>query len=320
MTPAAAASAISVPITIEPEASPAPDVDGWLKVMAAVSVSVPAAELQHPAPAPSQERVMAGFMPSFAASSVGQQSAPVLTPAAASAAGQVMPPAASLWAGPGARLATMVHQHRGLTYVVAAAGLVLLVILLVVFSLRGDGSKAPELVNPQAATSASPAKPEPPKVEEPKPEAAKAPEVKPTTQARPASGGRGRHRAGKSERVAAPEPAPAAPPSRLPNPFLDAQNVSQARISAVVRSKSNQASIKSCYERALKMDNRITSGRIDVTVSVGTSGHVQRVVINAPPSFIMVEPCIKNAVKRWVFPSSSEEYATNFPLIMQGGM
>jgi len=47
---------------------------------------------------------------------------------------------------------------------------------------------------------------------------------------------------------------------------------------------------------------------------------VQRVVINAPSSFIMVEPCIKTAVKRWVFPPSSEEYATNFPLIMQGGM
>jgi hypothetical protein len=56
-----------------------------------------------------------------------------------------------------------------------------------------------------------------------------------------------------------------------------------------------------------------------VTVSIGTSGAVQRVVINAPPSFIMVEPCIKNAVKHWAFPPNSEEYATNFPLIMQGG-
>jgi hypothetical protein len=33
----------------------------------------------------------------------------------------------------------------------------------------------------------------------------------------------------------------------------------------------------------------------------------------------MVEPCIKNAVKHWAFPPNSEEYATNFPLIMQGG-
>ena len=96
--------------------------------------------------------------------------------------------------------------------------------------------------------------------------------------------------------------------------------MSQSQISAVVRSKANQAALKSCYERALKMDNHLTSGRVDVTVSVGTSGTVQRVVINAPSSFILVEPCIKGAVKRWVFPPSTEEYATNFPLIMQGGM
>jgi hypothetical protein len=68
------------------------------------------------------------------------------------------------------------------------------------------------------------------------------------------------------------------------------------------------------------MDNHLTSGRIDVTVSIGMSGTVEHVVVNAPSSFILVEPCIKTAVRRWVFPPSSEEYATNFPLIMQGGM
>jgi hypothetical protein len=105
-----------------------------------------------------------------------------------------------------------------------------------------------------------------------------------------------------------------------PNPFDDARNVSQAQIMAVVRNPANQAALKSCYERALKMDNHLTSGRIDVTVSISTSGVVQRVVVNAPSSFILVEPCIKGAVKRWQFPSNTEEYGTNFPLIMQGGM
>ncbi len=47
---------------------------------------------------------------------------------------------------------------------------------------------------------------------------------------------------------------------------------------------------------------------------------MQRVVINAPASFILVEPCIKNAVKRWTFPSNVEDYGMSFPLIMQGGM
>jgi hypothetical protein len=104
------------------------------------------------------------------------------------------------------------------------------------------------------------------------------------------------------------------------NPLGDAKAVSREQISAVVRNTTNQAALKSCYERALKMDNHLTRGRVDVTVSVGTSGTVQRVVSKAPSSFILVEPCIKGAVKRWVFPPSKEEYAVNFPLILHAGM
>ena len=89
---------------------------------------------------------------------------------------------------------------------------------------------------------------------------------------------------------------------------------------AVVRDSGNQAALRACYERALKMDTRLTSGRIDVTVSIRTSGSVQRVVINAPASFILVEPCIKAAVRRWHFPPNTEDYATSFPLILQGGL
>jgi outer membrane biosynthesis protein TonB len=103
-------------------------------------------------------------------------------------------------------------------------------------------------------------------------------------------------------------------------PLDDAKAVSREQISAVVRNKANMAALRSCYERALKMDNQLTRGRVDVTVSIGTSGTVQRVVTKAPSSFGLVEPCIKGAVKRWVFPPSPEEYATNFPLILQGGM
>jgi hypothetical protein len=68
------------------------------------------------------------------------------------------------------------------------------------------------------------------------------------------------------------------------------------------------------------MDDRLTSGRMDVTVSISASGTVDRVVVNAPANFVLVEPCIKMAVKRWKFPPSSEDYGTNFPLILQGGM
>ena len=168
---------------------------------------------------------------------------------------------------------------------------------------------------------------------EPKMVAADPPKPEPVAEEKPAPGVRmtGKHGSGKSSRRVdvgpAPERQPAAPKpaakptlAARPNPFDESKTVSQSQISSVVRNKANQSALKSCYERALKMDNHLTSGRIDVTVSIGTSGAVQRVVINAPSSFILVEPCIKSAVKRWVFPPSVEEYGTNFPLIMQGGM
>jgi predicted Zn finger-like uncharacterized protein len=218
-------------------------------------------------------------------------------------------------------------NRPGMKYVVAACVIVGLVILIVMLTLRMDTRKVAD-IDPAPAPAREPIVAEPPK-----PTAAEPPKPEPVIEAKPVQGthSTGKHGSGKSPRHVDVGPAPVRPPEQKqpakstlpqrPNPFDESKpSVSQSQISAVVRSKANQAGLKSCYERALKMDNRLTSGRIDVTVSVGTSGTVQRVVINAPSSFILVEPCIKSAVKRWVFPPSSEEYGTNFPLIMQGGM
>jgi hypothetical protein len=209
------------------------------------------------------------------------------------------------------------QRHRGLVYVGAAVGFVVLVILLVVVSLRGDGAKAPQPVQPVASTTPAPepAKAEPPKVE---PAAAKPTDErpKPASPRKTKGSGKTGHGGSVAEELV-PPPLPRG--DSRPNPFAHPP-VSQERISAVVRNPNNQAMLKSCYERALKRDNHLTSGRVEVTVSVGMSGSVQRVVINAPASFILVEPCIKSAVRRWAFPPNSEDYATNFPLIMQGGM
>ena len=224
-------------------------------------------------------------------------------------------------------IAGLFQRQPGLKYVVAVLAIVALIILLGMVILRGESQTRSE--------PAAPAEAEPPKAAEPKLAAAESPapppaQEKPAPVTSPSAPSRGKsfsgksvhHRSHASERPAK-EKAPA-PPPRLtgarPNPFDEAKSVSQSQITAVVRNPANQAALKSCYERALKMDNHLTSGRIDVTVSIGMSGAVQRVVINAPSSFILVEPCIKGAVKRWVFPASTEEYATNFPLIMQGGM
>jgi hypothetical protein len=92
----------------------------------------------------------------------------------------------------------------------------------------------------------------------------------------------------------------------------------EAMIIAVV--KKNQTTIKTCYERALKRDDRLRSGRIDVTAELGPSGTVKSVSLTAPPEFVTVEACIKTAVRRWAFPTSPKEYRAEFPLIMQGNL
>jgi len=223
----------------------------------------------------------------------------------------------------------------GMKYLLAAGIIVVLVLLIALVSFRMDSHKVPvEPELPQAKAVVEPTV----VVEEPKPTESEPQPVVAAVDERPTPTprGGGKRGAGKTVKQVGPAPMPS-PPSRSPerpvpslsgrpgtdsrpNPFDESKAVSQAQIGAVVRNKVNQAALKACYERALKMDNHLTSGRIDVTVSIGMSGIVQHVVVNAPSSFILVEPCIKTAVRRWVFPPSSEEYATNFPLIMQGGM
>jgi predicted Zn finger-like uncharacterized protein len=236
-------------------------------------------------------------------------------------------------------VAAIFQRQPGLKYVVAALAIVALIILLGLVILRGgerdtrSESTAPVPAEPAAPVPAEPAAP--PRAEETKPVAPAAPpaptppppEEKPAPTVAPPSGkstsGKSGRRGGRAAERRAKGKASATLPrlaGARPNPFDDTKSVSQSKITAVVRNPANQAGLKSCYERALKMDNHLTSGRIDVTVSINATGSVQRVVINAPSSFIMVEPCIKSAVKRWVFPASTEDYATSFPLIMQGGM
>jgi predicted Zn finger-like uncharacterized protein len=82
---------------------------------------------------------------------------------------------------------------------------------------------------------------------------------------------------------------------------------------------NNRANIKVCYQRALTRDNSLTHGKLAVNLSIGVSGKVKRVTLDGPSQFkILLEPCIKEVVSRWVFPQASEEYGTEFPLVFQG--
>jgi len=82
---------------------------------------------------------------------------------------------------------------------------------------------------------------------------------------------------------------------------------------------NNRAGIKVCYQRALTRDNTLTHGKLSVKLSIGISGRVKHVGLDGPSQFkILLEPCIKEVVSRWVFPQASEEYGTEFPLVFQG--
>jgi predicted Zn finger-like uncharacterized protein len=93
---------------------------------------------------------------------------------------------------------------------------------------------------------------------------------------------------------------------------------SNEAIDGVVKKRDNQATLKTCYERALKRDNGLKSARIDVSVTIGTSGIVKAVAMKAPPEFATVESCIKNAVRHWAFPGNSDDYQIDFPVLLQG--
>ena len=82
---------------------------------------------------------------------------------------------------------------------------------------------------------------------------------------------------------------------------------------------NNRAGIKVCYQRALTRDNSLTHGKLSVKLSIGISGRVKHVGLDGPTQFrVLLEPCIKEVVQRWVFSQASEEYGTEFPLVFQG--
>ena len=186
-------------------------------------------------------------------------------------------------------LAALVHRHRHLKYVVAAGVVVVLVILVILLSWRSEGGKAAGSVGQRASNV--PAAPALGEAETPPQDEHTVESVGRIRGRAAARGGSRRsaivHSAGPSgkavavgedpfERPSAPansaeRPAPVVTPSQPrrshPGPSGgEGKAISQSQISEVVRSKENQAGIKSCYERALKRDGRLRTGRLDITV------------------------------------------------------
>ena len=252
-----------------------------------------------------------------------------------------------------ASLAALAQRHRHLKYAAAAGVVVVLVVLVILLSWRGESGKAAPPALP--STARDPEAPSLGEVETPPPppqdevaaglqkEGAVGSEAAPKgrTTARRASKrsaiGRSAGRSGKAAAVGedpfeGPSPSSRRPERPVPvqvpsqsrasrpgSPVAAAREVSQAQIGAFVRNKENQDNLKMCYDRALKRDERLRTGRLDITVSVGATGVVQGVQVHGPSDFMIIEGCIKNAIRHWHFPANAEDYATTFPLILQGG-
>ncbi|MDB4968193.1 MAG: family finger-like protein [Myxococcales bacterium] len=92
--------------------------------------------------------------------------------------------------------------------------------------------------------------------------------------------------------------------------------VSQQAIMAVVT--QNRRSLNLCYDRVLKHDSSLKSGRVVTHVKIGVSGGVTGV--NVPdPQYANSEigQCIAQTIRHWHFPSADAEYETEFPIILQ---
>jgi hypothetical protein len=108
--------------------------------------------------------------------------------------------------------------------------------------------------------------------------------------------------------------APAPPSIQAPSAGFD-----HAAFMAVFKQPEHQASMKDCYERALKKHPRLTAGRLDVFVEVTDKGKVKTARTDGPRDFTAVSSCIGDKVRTWRFPpASAGTYSATFPLILRG--
>jgi predicted Zn finger-like uncharacterized protein len=184
---------------------------------------------------------------------------------------------------------------------------------------------AEKLANEQAAAKPAPAE-TPPPVDETKPLVAK---IEP-----PVKGGKSKGHPRKGQPGVAPTTPPpmTAEQSQAAARFGEASTrevraasssgssarsmPAQSDISRVIN--NNRQGIQTCYQRALLRDSTLTQGKVTVRVSIGLSGKVKSVSLDAPAQFRSMESCVKDVMSRWAFPPSSEEYGTEFPVVLQG--
>jgi hypothetical protein len=82
--------------------------------------------------------------------------------------------------------------------------------------------------------------------------------------------------------------------------------------------KKGRPELEACYQRALRQDPSLTRARVNVSISIGVSGTVRRVVLDPPSASAPLAACITSAISRWAFPPAPVEYGTEFPVVLRG--
>jgi hypothetical protein len=234
----------------------------------------------------------------------------------------------------GTQVATPTPRSRSSVMILALLGVIALIVVVAVISLKKPAKAPPVVVKPpppvETVTEKAPEPPPPPPVAPPVVEPPPAPpgkgkKGKPTR----TIAGKGQSSTGTATGTSTgittatggdPDAArfrddrklniSGGSERKLPPP-------SQSDITRVI--SNNRSGIKVCYQRALTRDNTLTRGKLAVKLSIGISGRVKHMSLDGPAQFrMLLEPCIKEVVSRWVFPQASEEYGTEFPLVFQG--
>ena len=111
-----------------------------------------------------------------------------------------------------------------------------------------------------------------------------------------------------------------APIATAPTPHRDEDMPSHStaeltsdQIGSVVR--SGQRALTTCWETALRQAGHVDGDvRYNIDITIGTSGRVTSVNARGT-AMANLQDCLERGVRRWVFPPSSSETQTTFPLV-----
>lgn len=76
--------------------------------------------------------------------------------------------------------------------------------------------------------------------------------------------------------------------------------------------------LRRCYQRALRQDPGLSTGRLTLSIAVDASGRVTSVNVAPALRSEALDQCLKTAVGRWGFPAAPADYETQVPLVLSG--